>query len=346
MRDASTRQARRRLRLAFLIHCCGNLAGFSMTASKPLLPLVMAWDGVAETITGPALSASVEPVVLIGLLCGRYIARIGAALVLVTGYEMAANLSLDLLSPGPATVFGMRMVHGVALGLVIPAALILGHYVAYRLNGFNSFAIFTSTIPGTQMIGPPLGDWWLQTFARAGYFLATASIGGLALNVGGWIFDHAVPDLPARALPTRPFRRRLPANPAPNGLPHGPGNAYRAHAVLLGLCAVLSLQARNLRLPAFYQVMMVAVISTRISIAGGLNPDSKPFQLGIRNVISLISGGGRLHAAPGKPHLRWFRNRHQSFFMPANCCQTGKPYQPIWHQTALKFGFFSFVSVT
>lgn len=198
-----------------------------MTASKPLLPLVMAWDGVVETITGPALSASVEPVVLVGFLCGRYVARIGAALVLVTGYglEMAAKLSLNLLPPGPATVFGMRMVHAVALDLVIPAALILCHYVAYRLNGFNSFAIFTSTIAETQMIGPPLSDWWLQTLAHAGYFFATASIGVLALNVGGWIFDHAVPDLPARTLPTRPFRRRLPANPAPTGLPHGPGNA-------------------------------------------------------------------------------------------------------------------------
>ena len=70
-----------------------------MTASQALLPLVMARDGVAETITGPALSASVVPVVLVGLLCGRYIARIGAALVLVTGYVLAmlANLSLDLL---------------------------------------------------------------------------------------------------------------------------------------------------------------------------------------------------------------------------------------------------------
>ena len=75
MRDASPGQAGRRLRLAFLILCCANLAAFSMTASQALLPLVMAWDGVSETLTGAALSASVVPVVLVGLLCGRYIAR-------------------------------------------------------------------------------------------------------------------------------------------------------------------------------------------------------------------------------------------------------------------------------
>jgi MFS family permease len=105
MRDAPSGQAgrrfERRLRLAFLILCCANLAAFSMTASQALLPIVMARDGVAEAVAGAALSASVVPVVLVGLLCGRYIARIGAALVLACGYGLAiaANLSLTCCRP-------------------------------------------------------------------------------------------------------------------------------------------------------------------------------------------------------------------------------------------------------
>lgn len=277
MRDASPGQAGRRLRLAFLILCCANLAAFSMTASQALLPLVMAWDGVSETLTGAALSASVVPVVLVGLLCGRYIARIGAALVLVTGYVLAmlANLSLDLLPATPASLFGMRIVHGVALGLVTPAALILGHYVASRLRGFTSLAIFTSTIPGAQMIGPPLGDWWLQTFGRTGYFLATSSLGVLALLLMGvfLLIQGRVP------LPERPGSNQsqsggsyLPILRQP--VFRTPLLAHIAPALFWGYVLsflTLMLQTRGLSLPAFYQAMTVAVIAVRIGIASRIN---------------------------------------------------------------------------
>jgi predicted MFS family arabinose efflux permease len=275
MRDASPGQAGRRLRLAFLILCCANLAGFSMTASQALLPLVMARDGVAETITGPALSASVVPVVLVGLLCGRYIARIGAALVLVTGYglAMAANLSLDLLPPGPATLFGMRIVHGVALGLVTPAALILGHHMASRLRGFASFAIFTSTIPGAQLIGPPLGDWWLQTYGRPGYFLATSSLGMLALLLmSGFLIMQGRTRLPERRGPDHPGGGYLPILRQP--VFRTPLAAHIAPALFWGYVLsflTLMLQERGLGLPAFYQAITVAVIATRIGIASRFN---------------------------------------------------------------------------
>lgn len=275
MRDASPGQAGRRLRLAFLILCCTNLAAFSMTASQALLPLVMARDGVSETLTGAALSASVVPVVLVGLLCGRYIARVGAALVLVTGYALAmlANLSLDLLPAAPASLFGMRIMHGVALGLVIPAALILGHYVASRLNGFTSFAIFTSTIPGAQMIGPPLGDWWLQTFGRAGYFLATSSLGVLALLLMGvfLLLQGRVP-LPERTGSNQSGGSYLPILRQP--VFRTPLLAHIAPALFWGYVLsflTLMLQTRGLSLPAFYQAMTVAVIAVRIGIAGRIN---------------------------------------------------------------------------
>ena len=78
MRDLPSGQAVPRRWLAFAILCCANLAAFSMTASQALLPIVMAMDGVPESVTGAALSASVVPVFLVGLLCGRIIARIGA----------------------------------------------------------------------------------------------------------------------------------------------------------------------------------------------------------------------------------------------------------------------------
>lgn len=246
-----------------------------MTASQALLPLVMARDGVAETITGPALSASVVPVVLVGLLCGRYIARIGAALVLACGYglAMAANLSLDLLPPGPTTLFGMRIVHGVALGLVTPAALILGHHMASRLRGFASFAIFTSTIPGAQLIGPPLGDWWLQTFGRPGYFLATSSLGVLALLLmGGFLIMQGRTRLPERRGPDHPGGGYLPILRQP--VFRTPLAAHIAPALFWGYVLsflTLMLQARGLSLPAFYQAMTVAVIATRIGIAGRIN---------------------------------------------------------------------------
>lgn len=283
MRDAPSGQAgrrfERRLRLAFLILCCANLAAFSMTASQALLPIVMARDGVAEAVTGAALSASVVPVVLVGLLCGRYIARIGAALVLACGYGLAiaANLSLDLLPAGPATLFGMRMAHGVALGLITPAALILGHHIATRLRGFASFAIFTSTIPGAQMIGPPLGDWWLQTYGRAGYFLATSSPGALALLLMCvFLLIEGRTTLPDRSGsgpgPGRTGGGYLPILCKP--VFRTPLLAHIAPALFWGyVLSFLSvmLQVRGLSLPAFYQAMTVAVIATRIGIAGRIN---------------------------------------------------------------------------
>jgi predicted MFS family arabinose efflux permease len=279
MRDASSGQAgrrfERRLRLAFLILCCANLAAFSMTASQSLLPIVMARDGVAEAVAGAALSASVVPVVLVGLLCGRYIARIGAALVLACGYGLAiaANLSLDLLPAGPATLFGMRMVHGVALGLITPAALILGHHMASRLGGFSSFAIFTSTIPGAQMIGPPLGDWWLQTYGRTGYFLATSSPGALALLLMCvFMLIEGRTTLPDRSGPGRTGGGYLPILRRP--VFRTPLLAHIAPALFWGYVLsflTMMLQARGLSLPAFYQAMTVAVIATRIGIAGRIN---------------------------------------------------------------------------
>lgn len=272
MRDLPSGQAVLRLWLAFAILCVANLAAFSMTASQALLPIVMAQDGVAETVTGAALSAAVVPVVLVGLLCGRFIARVGAALVLACGYGLAllANLSLDLLPPGPATLFGMRMVHGTALGLITPAALILGHHMASRLRGFASFAIFTSTIPGAQMIGPPLGDWWLQTFGRAGYFFATSSLGALALLLMcGFIAIEGRVPLHARAggsylpiLRKTAFRTPLLAHIAP---------ALFWGYVLSFL--TMTLQARGLSLPAFYQAMTLAVITTRIGVSGRIDTD-------------------------------------------------------------------------
>ncbi|MEX0502701.1 MFS transporter [Alphaproteobacteria bacterium LSUCC0719] len=284
MRDLPSGRAVLRLWLAFAILCCANLAAFSMTASQALLPIIMALDGIPETTTGAALSAAVVPVVLVGLLCGRIIARVGAALVLSCGYALAlaANLSLDLLPPGPATLFGVRIIHGVALGLITPAALILGHHMASRLRGFTSFAIFTSTIPGAQMIGPPLGDFWLQTFGRTGYFLATSSLGALALLLMlAFVASEGRVPLPARAgggymaiLRRQIFRPALLANIAP---------ALFWGYVLSFL--TMTLQARGLSLPAFYQAMTVAVITSRIVIAGRIDTGAPR-----RNLMACLVG--------------------------------------------------------
>ena len=284
MDDALGSSTSTKSRYLFFILCCANLAAFSMTVSQALLPIVMAQDGVAETVTGAALSSSVAPVVLVGLLCGRFIARVGAALVLACGYWLAllANLSLDLLPPGPATLFGMRMVHGTALGLITPAALILGHHMASRLRGFSSFAIFTSTIPGAQMIGPPLGDWWLQTFGRAGYFFATSSLGALALLLMCvfLLIQGRVP------LPERPGGSYMPI--LRKTAFRTPLLAHIAPALFWGYVLsflTMMLQARGLSLPAFYQAMTVAVIASRILIAGRINTDSPR-----RNLMACLVG--------------------------------------------------------
>ena len=94
MRDLPSGQAVLRLWFAFAILCIANLAAFSMTASQALLPIIMALDGIPETTTGAALSAAVVPVVLVGLLCGRIIARVGAALVLSSAYALALALTV------------------------------------------------------------------------------------------------------------------------------------------------------------------------------------------------------------------------------------------------------------
>ena len=280
MRDLPSGQAVPRRWLAFAILCCANLAAFSMTAFQAMLPIVMAIDGVPEGVTGAALSASVVPVVLVGLLCGRTIARIGAALVLACGYGLAllANLSLDLLPPAPETLFGMRMVHGVALGLVTPAALILGHHMASRLRGFASFAMFTSTIPGAQMIGPPLGDWWLQTVGREGFFGATSSLGGLALLLMCLFIamEGRVP-LPARAGGSYLALLRKPVL-RPALLAHVAPALFWGYVLSF---LTMMLQERGLGIPAFYQAMTLAVITTRIGVAGQIDTRSPRLILAI-----------------------------------------------------------------
>ena len=68
----------------------------------------------------------------------------------------------------------------------------------------------------------------------------------------------------------------------------------------------------------------------------GFEAQTKPFQFGIRNVISLGPGGGRHHAA----HVL-FRNRHyySSSCLP-DCWQTGKDTQLDYQQSALMLEIF------
>ncbi|NNJ76196.1 MAG: MFS transporter [Anderseniella sp.] len=165
---------------AFALLCC-----FSMTTSQALLPVVMSDYGISQTSVGYAMSTTGISVLIFGVVSGLFISRFGALAGVVSGTAimLVAHLSFGLVSPSEWSVTVSRFVHGIGAGMGLPAAMAFATVMLQGKNATAYFGIFTSMIAGANLIGPPLGEWYLSTYGADGYFIVTAVPGVVSLVI-------------------------------------------------------------------------------------------------------------------------------------------------------------------
>ena len=167
----------------FLVLMVATLLVFSMTTSQSMLPVVLGARGFSESVIGYAMSITVVPVLLFGLVCGVFISKRGPLNGIMIGCLLAvcAHVSFDLLPQSESSLFISRFLHGTAMGFILPAIITMAKAMLTGPRQTINFGIFTSAIPGANIIGPPLGDFYFQTFGTEGYFIATAIPGVISI---------------------------------------------------------------------------------------------------------------------------------------------------------------------
>ena len=176
---------------SFLILMTATLLIFSMTTSQSLLPVVLGARGFSESLIGYAMSITIVPVLLFGLVCGLFISRHGPLNGIMIGSILAvcAHISFDLLPQREVSLFISRFLHGTAMGFLLPAIITMAKAMLTGPRQTINFGIFTSTIPGASILGPPLGDFYFRTFGARGYFLVTAIPGVISVALF-WYLRH------------------------------------------------------------------------------------------------------------------------------------------------------------
>lgn len=168
---------------SFLVLMVATLLIFSMSTSQSLLPVVLGARGYPESVVGYAMSITIVPVLLFGLVCGLFISKHGPINGIMIGSLLAvcAHLSFDLLPQREVSLFISRFLHGTAMGFLLPAIITMSKAMLTGPRQTINFGIFTSAIPGANIIGPPLGDFYFRTFGTHGYFLITAIPGIISI---------------------------------------------------------------------------------------------------------------------------------------------------------------------
>ncbi|MVA22601.1 MFS transporter [Agrobacterium vitis] len=167
----------------FVVTCVATLLGFSMTTRQAFLPGVMEAKGISASITGYAMASTAIFALIFGLLAAPLMARLGTTVLMFAGMAIMCicHLSFEVSSQISGGIFLSRMVYGMGAGIFYPAALT---FVKGMLNGPRTvtlFAIYTSTIPGSNLLGPPLAEWYISNYGSAQYFIVTASPGFISL---------------------------------------------------------------------------------------------------------------------------------------------------------------------
>ncbi|PCI04099.1 MAG: chloramphenicol resistance protein [Hyphomicrobiales bacterium] len=178
-------------KMIFFIMCIATLLGFSMTTTQSFLPNVMEMKGIPTFITGYAMSSTAILALIFGLLSAPLMSRLGTPLLMFLGMTimLICHLSLEFVSESYGAIFLSRIIYGLGAGIFYPSALT---FVKGMLQGENTvtlFGMYTSTIPGAFLIGPPFAEWYLKNYGSEGYFLASAVPGILSvlLLLGLWI---------------------------------------------------------------------------------------------------------------------------------------------------------------
>ena len=176
---------------SFLVLMIATLLVFAMTTSQSMLPVVLGARGFSESVIGYAMSITVVPVLLFGLVCGLFISKHGPLNGIMIGCLLAvcAHISFDLLPQSESSLFFSRFLHGTAMGFILPSIITMAKAMLIGPKQTINFGIFTSAIPGANIIGPPLGDFYFQTFGTERYFIFTA-IPGVISIILFWYLHH------------------------------------------------------------------------------------------------------------------------------------------------------------
>jgi MFS family permease len=168
--------------------CVACLLVSLMNANSVLLSVVFARSGYDLNHIGLLLSCFALPVVVMTMMSGPIMARIGALrtarlalLLLIAGFVSLYWTRGDFLAS-----FGSRLVQGTGQGLFLAS---VATYAQSRLSPTRflyRFGVFASMIPLAQAIAPPIGGYVLNTWGADPLFLASAvpALIGVATTFG------------------------------------------------------------------------------------------------------------------------------------------------------------------
>lgn len=235
-----------------------------------LLAIVFEQSGHSLQATGWLLSVFAFTAIAGALLSSAFCARIGVLAtvrwsIFLTFLSMASfALTREIMAL--ATV--SRLVQGVGVGALVPAALV---YIQSRVTREKFVVLvtgFSAVIPLAAAIAPPLGEWTLERYGQTALFVEAAipAAAGLLLTIG--MRDAARPKNSGGLNLTGGFEARL----------YLPYIVILAGGGLYGYSVnylAASMQERNILLAAFFIPSSLSLIAVRfggIWFLGKLNP--------------------------------------------------------------------------
>ncbi len=157
-------------------------------AHSALLAIILARSGYDLHDIGLILSIFAIPVVVSALVSGAIADRIGALQTVRLAMVLLAVgfLSFDATRGSFPAAMLSRIVQGVGQGLFLGAALTYAQGRLSPVRFVYLLGVFSSLMPVSQAIGPPLGAYVLGAFGAHAMFAVAAvpSLAGLALTFG------------------------------------------------------------------------------------------------------------------------------------------------------------------
>ncbi|HYM31063.1 MAG TPA: MFS transporter [Candidatus Cybelea sp.] len=185
----------RRAALQFWLFAAATFLYSLSTTMLALLSVIFKDAGLDERQIGIVLSASAIPMIIATLCSGALIGRIGAIPTAILGQivVLATFIGLQFADHSFYGAVCCRIVQGVGLGLVVPAAMVFAKSRLNQERFVYYFGIYSSMMPLPNMFGPFIAELYLQRFGVAGFFFVAgipillgavmaAAIGG----GGGW----------------------------------------------------------------------------------------------------------------------------------------------------------------
>ncbi|NTG11854.1 MFS transporter [Rhizobium rhizogenes] len=168
---------------AFVVACVATLLGFSMTTSQSFLPGVMETKGIPLAITGYAMASTSIFALVFGLLSAALMARLGTTVLMLAGMAImcVCHLSFEITPKVFGGIFLSRMVYGIGAGIFYPAALTFVKGMLHGPRTVSLFAIYTAMIPGSNLLGAPVAEWYISNYGSERYFIFTAFPGVISV---------------------------------------------------------------------------------------------------------------------------------------------------------------------